>query len=541
MSTHAEQSSTRTAALLERAGEWLNPLLVKECRQSLKSRQFSTTFTLVVVFSWLWSIYGIVMLGPNVAYHADGAEMFYGYYLILAFPLLLIVPYSAYRSLIAEREDNTFELVAITTLKPRQIVAGKLGSAVAQMVVYLSVAAPCLAFTYLLRGIDVFTICLILFYTVLASLGLSLCALLLATIAKERHWQVMVSVLIVVGLFNVFMQVIALCHSTLRVSQLPFHSLEFWISNLQIQTAFWSCFALVYLAAGAQLTSAAENRSTPLRVAMLVQQSLLAGWLGFDMYSEANGLRTSVVREYVFVYTVMSLLYWFVAGAFMLGESTELSSRAKRSLPTSFLGRVLTTWFNPGPDTGFMFAIGNGLATVVFGLIGLCVAGHLGFIRTQWVTTWLEAVAVLMLMLGYLIIYLGVGNILLHLARRVTRVTLATSVLIVMLIVLCGVAAPYFIRYVMDYRGAEYMLLHVSDPIWSSMAAIDQRYAGIYLTPLCWIIFPIAAVVFVMNLILVVPALKEMRIARPLRVEEEDAARLAAAQPELQPTSPWGG
>ena len=237
-------------SLLERAGEWFNPLLVKECRQSLKSRQFSTTFTLVVVFSWLWSVYGIVMLGPNVAYQADGAEMFYGYYLILAFPLLLIVPYSAFRSLIAEREDNTFELVAITTLKPRQIVAGKLGSAVVQMIVYLSVAAPCLAFTYLLRGIDVLTICWILFYTVLASLGFSLVAVLLATLAKERHWQVMVSVLIVVGLFNAFLGAIEVCYSILRVNRLPFQSLDFWIGNLQVQTAYWSTFALVYLAAG---------------------------------------------------------------------------------------------------------------------------------------------------------------------------------------------------------------------------------------------------------------------------------------------------
>ena len=72
------------------------------------------------------------------------------------------------------------------------------------MTVYFSAVAPCLAFTYLLRGIDVPTICFIMFYTFIASLGFSLCALLLATVAKEKHWQVMISVLIIVGLFYAF-------------------------------------------------------------------------------------------------------------------------------------------------------------------------------------------------------------------------------------------------------------------------------------------------------------------------------------------------
>ncbi len=514
--------------MLERAGESFNPLLVKEVRQSLKGRQFSTTFTLVVVFSWLWSIYGIVMLGPNVSYQADGAEMFYGYYLILAFPLLLIVPFSAFRSLVAEREDNTFELVAITTLKPRQIVTGKLGSAVAQMIVYLSVAAPCLAFTYLLRGIDVLTICWILFYTVLASLGFSLAAIFLATISKERHWQVMVSVLIVVGLFNAFLGAIELCHGILQVNRLPFQSWDFWIWNLKVLTAYGSTFALVYLAAGAQLTSAAENRSTALRVAMLIQQGLFAAWIGFDvgkMMQFDPALGAAAIRQEGLIYTVVSIWYWFSMGSLMLGEGTELSARAKRSLPSSFVGRVLTTWFNPGPDTGFMFAVGNGMATVLLTLSGLWVAGHSGVASLHGLPAMGQEVAVLTLMLGYLIVYLGVGNILVHLLRRVTQVTIATSAVLVSLILACGVGVPHFIRYVIDYRGADYTLLHISDPIWSSMAAIDQRYAPIYLTKMCWIVLPIAAAVLIVNLVIAVPALTPVKIARPPRVEEEEAVR----------------
>ena len=278
-------------------------------------------------------------------------RMFYGYYLILAFPLFLIVPYSAFRSLIAEREDNTFELVAITTLRPRQIVGGKLGSAVAQMVVYFSVVAPCLAFTYLLRGIDVFTICFILFYTLLASLGFSLCALLLATVAKERHWQVMVSVLIIVGLFYVFIGACSICHDLLRSTRSPFNDPDFWSWNFCLQMAFWSSFVLFYLAAAAQLTFTAENRSTPLRIAMLGAAMLLATWVGYLVASASN--RFDRISSYgAYVHRVVDSVLvrgrqhydWRDAGTFAASETPLADFGA---------GSSVVHVVQSGPGTGY--------------------------------------------------------------------------------------------------------------------------------------------------------------------------------------------
>ena len=41
---------------IERGSDWLNPILVKETRQSLKSRQFVATFLLMLVASWLVAV-----------------------------------------------------------------------------------------------------------------------------------------------------------------------------------------------------------------------------------------------------------------------------------------------------------------------------------------------------------------------------------------------------------------------------------------------------------------------------------------------------
>ena len=157
-------------AILERGGDWLNPILVKESRQALKSRQFLICFGLVLGFGWGWSLLGIAILSPGVHYIPGGAMMLSGYVTILAVPVLVIVPFTAFRSLASEVEDGTFELLSITALSARQIVTGKLGSAAIQLLIYFSALSPCIAFTYLLRGVDIVTITAVLVYGCLASL-----------------------------------------------------------------------------------------------------------------------------------------------------------------------------------------------------------------------------------------------------------------------------------------------------------------------------------------------------------------------------------
>jgi hypothetical protein len=536
----------RVAAKVESAGEWLNPLLVKEVRQALKSRQFSFWFALVLIAAWVWSIADVVYIGPGIAFGANGPDLFYGYYLILATPLLLIVPFAAFRSLTAEREDNTYELVAITALKPRQIVGGKLGSAVAQMLVYFSAIAPCLAFTYLLRGIDVLTIGWILFYTFLASLGFSLCALLFATVAKERHWQIVYSVLIIIGLFLALYAAVGWCHDLLRSPRMPFHEPGFWLANLTFLTAYASVFALFYLAAGAQLTFTAENRSTPLRIVMLVQQMLLAGWLAFYVARvPGRGETYLVIMRAAILYAGFSTFYWFVMGSIMVGELPELSPRVKRGLPKSGLGRILFTWFNPGPGTGYLFAITNASAAVIFAALAitfsfaspLTLRGGLP-ISPMTMAPMDQLYAFLALLIAYLIIYLGLGHLLIRALRRVSsQVTLATSFLVTGLLLFAGWGIPWVIAETMRPRPHGYTLLHITDPFSTCGEVLDRSAAAFSQFDILWRVLPAAATVLLVNLVYIIPEVRHVRITPPKRVEEDTA--LAATAAPLKPISPW--
>jgi hypothetical protein len=525
---------------LEWAGDRLNPILVKESRQALKSRQFTITFGLVLICAWVWSILGMLLIGPQIYYGASGPTMFYGYYLILAFPLSIIVPFGAFRSLAAEQEDRTYELLSISTLNPRQMVGGKLGSAALQMIVYLSAVSPCLAFTYMLRGIDFPTILMILLYTVLFSLGLSLIGLMAATLTTERHWQVVLSVLLIGGLFLAMWGASALAFVLLfEEPAMPFEDPEFWQANAAIQTAYWSYFALLFFAAAAQLTFPSDNRSTRLRVVMMLQSVLLAGWMGWIWIVPERG-----DDEILAVFLILVAIHWYVMGALMTGESPELSSRVRRGLPQSFLGRVFLTWFNPGPGTGYLFAVSSMAAALILVVIAVICHQTLGLFDRTWggekATTIL---AVGLLLLAYMTIYLGLGLLVIRALRKVYPVGMLLTGLIHFLLVLLGFGLPWIIHLSTPAlrRSDDYSLLHITDPLWTPIYLLDRWRAAAAETAVLVTVVPLAAlVVLVLNLPSLAREVRQLRVGRPQRVEEEDA-ELAALQAPPQPTriSPW--
>jgi hypothetical protein len=531
---------------LDTLGEWLNPILVKECRQALKSRQFLITFSLVLLCGWLWSIIGLAMLGPGVSHSFDGPEMFYGYYIILAFPLMIIVPYGAFRSLAGEREDRTYELLSITTLKPRQIISGKLASAVVQMLVYYSAISPCLAFTYLLRGIDIVTILFVLLYLFVTSLALSLLALLIATISRERHWQIVLSVIVVVGLAFVFMGSLGIGHVILSENPFAVTDQWFWIGHAAAATAYASTFALLFCAASAQLTFPSDNRSTALRICMLAQHVLFTGWMAYAASLATTRSQFAVFSaEPLFIYMSMTAIYWFVMGSFMTGESPNLSPRVQRGLPKSGLARALFTWFNPGPGTGYVFALANVAAAVLFTYIGMWIwISFYGALTGPGLRRFENEVLIFgALVVCYFIIYLGIGKLVLAWLRRRNIAGVLTSLVTNVLLVLLGCGVPLVIHLMSeDLRmNAGYRMLHITNPLYTAIYALDgPRRLGSETATVLAILTCGAVVVLLLNARGIVFEARRTRVAQPKRVADEEA-ELTALHSTLaySPTNPW--
>ncbi|HUY88775.1 MAG TPA: hypothetical protein VMV10_08585 [Pirellulales bacterium] len=509
----------RLDRLAERAGEWLNPILVKETRQALKSRQFMITFTLVLVCSWGWSMLGVSLIGPNIYHGYHGWDMFCGYFVILAFPLLVIVPFGAFRSLAGEREDGTYELLSVTTLRPRQIVSGKLGSAVVQMLVYFSAVSPCLAFTYLLKGIDFPTVLYVMACAFLASLGLAVVGLVVATATTEKHWQIVLSVALLFGLGWCFFLSLAFVLGELSRSPLPFQDGDFWVFNAALLTDYLSYFVLLFCVASAQLTFASNNRSSLLRAVMLGQQALFTGWMGWRFAKDDGELMLVVL------YLAFSGLHWGVMGAFMNGESPELSGRVKRQLPQSFLGRAFLTWFNPGPAAGYVFTVVN-MASVLL-LAGIALVAGAMFLPGRaspvlGANPYPTLIAFGVAEFSYLVIYLGLGRWLTAVLRRLNQGRMLLGALVQVLLLLAGCCAPLTIHLMIADMRDDYSLLEISNPFWTLEEILTHRSLSPETTIVVFVLPIVAGLVFLGNLPSVVAAVRQVRIAKPQRVAEED-------------------
>ena len=516
---------------LVRAGDWLNPILVKETRQALKSFQFTATFILLLIACWVVTMGGVAYIGPRIFYAAEGGSLMLWYYGILAFPLAVVVPYAAFRSLASEREDNTYDLLSITTLKPRQIITGKLGSSIVQMGVFFSAITPCLAFTYLLRGIDLPTIAVLLAYLFFWSLALSMVGILVATLTKRRFAHVFLSVAFLGALLLLFrLAIMEVSFPMIHMSYSYLGSSEFWLFVLVVATFYLTSFALAYFAAAGMISFASENRSTPLRICMLVQMAAIVGWISYAWIVSLYHL------EVVAGLAAAGAVYWYVMGTMLTAEHPGMSQRVKRRLPHTTVGRIFFSWLNPGPASGYMFAVANATAVAVLCWVAADIPDVIG--RTGRGSLHREE-SRYMLIIGwsYLLAYLGIGLLIIRVLRKFAVVTMLACVLIHLLLVLGGFGIPYAIKSMsVALRDADYSFLQITDPFFSLYHVAEGGVLADTFKLLA-IIPSVALCVLLANMPGVIRELQIVREAAPKRVQEDEAE--LNPPPEVQPASPW--
>lgn len=507
-----------------------NPILVKETRQALKSRQFVVAFLVVLIACWIASFTVVAIVGPDVYFTAAGAQMLYVYAVILAFPLFMIVPYTAFRSLASEQEDNTYDLLSITTLSTSQIVTGKLASAIVQMLVFLSAVSPCIAFTFLLRGVDTLTVVVLLVYLVITSLGLSMIALLAGTVARVRYSQVLVSVLLIILLGGFFIGAIVTMGEFIFDSYSYLRDVWFWVGNLAMLTFYATTFALLHAASSAQIAFNSENRSTPLRRIMLLQQACLVGWITVPLVEDG----ISFLNNVLFIVALFSGIYWYFLGTLLTSEWPHLSRRVQRSLPQSQLGRIFLTWLNPGPGTGYMFCVANLTAILVCGmLLKFWIAPNSG----RWMN---NEQLIYFYLLGwcYLVFYLGLGKLLISFFRRFAFVSLTAGFLLHVILLLVGCGGPQVISYLSrSLQFNQYTLLHITNPVYTLYTLLDDGAAAIEGPAALLIVGTATLIVLLLNVRAVAVEIQYHRRNLPQRIVEEEA--LLHPQPAPQPTNPW--
>jgi hypothetical protein len=291
-------------------------------------------------------------------------------------------------------------------------------------------------------------------------------------------------------------------------------------------------FALVVLAAAGQLTFASENRSTPLRWVMFVQHGCIAGWM---FYAAMIGNEFSIFP----VITMMLLgIHWYVMGTMLTSESGQLSPRARRRLPQSFLGRLFLSWFNPGPGTGYMLVVASLLGAFVFGLVAMLANEIFEFANSSSGPDFLTAIYFMVLMVSYVTLFLGMGRLLLNAIQPFVRLPLVGSIMVHGILLAICTLVPLAIQLMSPVlRDDGYTLLQISNPFWS-LAAVVDRNSLFPEAHVLILVVPVAAfLVLSLNWRMILADVGQLRAEKPARLVEEDAALTAVARP--QRTSPW--
>lgn len=537
----------RAAAQVEqwllRATDRANPILVKETRQALKSRQFVISFLVVLVGCWIVTLGGVAVIGPRIYFGATGREMLIAYYCVLAAPLAVIVPYSAYRSIAIEKEENTYDLLSITTLGPRQIITGKLCSAGAQMLVFFSAVAPCIAFTFLLRGVDAISVAVLLVLALLGSLGLSMAALLVGTLAQARYTQVIISVGLVLALVGAFWGAVGIAVLVLY-EPIPYADPEFWLVSLLLLTFYATTFGLLHAAAAARIAFPSENRSTPLRWWMTVQQACFVAWFaGICFYDVVRSpgrvdLTLRLIGDGLVFLGMIGTAYWYLMGTLLTSEWPHLSRRVQRSLPQGAAERMFLSWLNPGPGAGYVFAVSNYGMLCLAGTAALLVLGAWdGWNNTP--PSFETALYFFAVSWAYLTTFLGVGRLLIGLFRRFAFVPLAAGFLTHLILLLTGIGVPLLI-YLMSSSSRyfnSYSLSQITNPAITLGSLVDDGPAAIDAPVVAIILMAAAVVTLLLNARSIATELHRQRTPAPLRIVEDEQQTAPAAA--TKPQSPW--
>lgn len=466
-----EVAETGPAPWYDRVSDWFNSILIRESRQALKSKQFVATFLLLLAIAWVVSVFGLLNFGSALEFGAAGRDFFYYFYCALAFAAIVLVPFTAFRSLQAERDLNTYDLLSITSLKPRQIVWGKLLSISLQLLLFYSAITPFMAFASLLQGLNTGTAAVVLVATVLYSLLLSMAALMLSSFAKRRLLQGMFASMLLVGLFMKFVFVLNQAMFLLYFEMVSIADPLFWWAAGILATAIIAYFFLFQQITISQLTFESDNRSTGIRVVCTAHFWLV--WLIVGLYCFSR--ETVPTQLAMMLLIAFSGLHWAIAGLVFTTEPDYLSRRVQREIPRNRLWRTLKAPFLPGGSRGMVLVT---LHLVAFWwIVAACYsfdamrpAGmSLGEYYTELFDlqskVWVMPLRIAAAVACYAVIFLGIATLLARWGQRVSdEVNPAHIRVIVVLLFTAGVIFPLILRMADAIQENRYSIFDVTSP-----------------------------------------------------------------------------
>jgi hypothetical protein len=327
-------------------GDRINPIVVKELRQAVQSRfVIATLLTLLSVQIVAIGIY-VLASGASLFGFDAGRQSFLMLFAILQSIGMIFTPLYTGARLAAERSDTNVDLLFITTIKPRSIIAGKMFAAMTLTALIYSACMPFMTFTYFLRGIDLPSIFVSLgvgFVVVIACVQV---AVFVALIPVNRALKV------IFGLVALIVFGVAYFVTMFGVNDLigrGFVARFSWQLAVSLGAITVFLIGLFFVMSVALIMPVSSNRALPVRL------FITAAWL----LTGVAALTGSLIEEdyrWLIVWLVTFEVIFALALFASVSERDRPGRRVLRSIPRSLFGRARAFFFFSGAANGLAWA-----------------------------------------------------------------------------------------------------------------------------------------------------------------------------------------
>jgi hypothetical protein len=355
------------ASVIDRLDDLINPIVVKELRQAVKSW---LVMGVLLLFLGLQTLVIGVALITQEGRTVEGIDWRAGNHIftviqaILLGTCMLLIPVYASIRLGAERSDHNVDLLFISTLAPRSIIAGKFFSAIVLALLVYSACAPFMTFTYLLRGIDIPTILLILGIDLLAMVAATQLALFLAALPVPR----VVKVVACVGGFLILVYVFALLAAgcAWMIERGIPNPEEFWWGMGMIALLVLAATAQLFCWSVAVISPPSANRAPAGRICLVSMLALL-GVAAAVFVHQMPGLGRE--RHVVVIFwLVLSVLMFCLQIIISMNERDSWGMRVQRTIPRWWIFRPVAFLLYSGAAGGVILSALGLLATAAVGI-----------------------------------------------------------------------------------------------------------------------------------------------------------------------------
>ncbi|HEY9509488.1 MAG TPA: hypothetical protein VIV82_06460 [Verrucomicrobiae bacterium] len=338
--------------------EWeLNPVVIKELRQSVRS--WAVTGMLLLFLAVLFCTAITFLVRQSFELGADqrlGSTIFQIFTGILTGASLLFIPLYVGIRLAAERQDANLDLLYISTLTPERIIRGKFLCGAYLIVLFFSACMPFMAFTNLLRGVDLPTVALILMYLFIVVCVAIQVAIFLACLPISRLFKILIALISFVMLVPIIGGLIANF----------FMMMNSGVGSMMGGGRFWTSFAvgafwvlaavgLLYFLSVALISPPSANRALPVRIYLTIVWVLGGLAAGFTV------MRFPAISA-MKIWCAETLVVMAFATVVVISNADQLSLRVRRKIPAGGWRRVLAFLFFNGAAGGLVWV---GVITLV--------------------------------------------------------------------------------------------------------------------------------------------------------------------------------